>query len=149
MAGEQADRGLALAREPGLHPVVGDGLVDEADDDLDDPLGALLVDLPVDIGEKVVGEVPDHLHQELLTRADPAVEGDPIDPELASERGHVDALAGAPLVPCEPEGVAPPGTHGLCDGAGHRFRGPCRAPPSRHDGRWQATEGLTAVGASN
>src|SRR6185437_13386340 len=102
---------------------------------IDDPLSPALVDLPVDVVEQVVGEVPDHLHQELLTRADPAVERDAVDAELARERAHVDALAGAPLAPCEAEGVAPPGTRGLCGGgAGHLdWKQPFRAPPSRHD----------------
>ena len=43
--------------------------------------------------ERALGQRPDDLDEQLLARADPAVEGDAVDAQLGGERAHVDALA--------------------------------------------------------
>ena len=74
-------------------PGVGDHGVEEARDDLDDPLRAGRGHLGLDVVERAAAERPDHLHQQLLARADPAVERHAAHAELLGEAAHVDPLA--------------------------------------------------------
>ena len=75
-------------------PGVGQAVVDEARDDLDDALGAGRRDARVLGARACVGQRPEDLDEEPIARADPAVERDAIDVELVGDGAHVDALRG-------------------------------------------------------
>src|SRR3954468_15878172 len=110
VAREQAHGELALVREPAPHAGVRDHVVEEARDDADDALGARRAHALVGLLERPAAERPDHLDEQLLARADPAVERHAVHAELVGERAHVDPLGRQELVPRKPEGVERGGT---------------------------------------
>ena len=103
--GQEPHRRLALLTQPAAHAGVRDHVVEEAGDDLDQPLGPRRRHLGLDVVERAAGERPDDLDQQMLARADPAVERHAIHAELVGEPAHVDALAGQEAFAREAEGV--------------------------------------------
>ena len=113
------------------------------DDDLHDPLRAVGVDAGAGRVERALGERPDHLHEEPVAGADPAVERDPVDAELVRERAHVEPLGRQEAAPGQRERVGGRGPRG--DGHAPSMAGGTRAaarvsgrpgrPAPRADGR--------------
>ena len=121
-AGQQAHRVLTVFAQPALNAGIGDDRVEEAGNHRDDPLGPLGTHFFLHEVERAQRQRPHDLDDEVVARAEPAVQRDPIDAQLVGEHAHVDPFGREKHASAEAQRISCSGSGDHCHTCEDRTR---------------------------